>query len=385
MRVILDARWIFPELSGVGVVTQELVRHLPAVAPDDEFVFLFRDPALRDRVADETGFLNHANACAELVPWGPFDPRGQWDLPRRLRRWGADLFHSPNYMFPLPGARPDRPGRVRMAATVHDLIPLLFPHYTPRALKTRLFPLYRALMREVGRRADLLLTVSEATRADLVRELCPDRPDRVVVVPNGIGEAFLAAEPLPAPRPPHLLYVGRFDPYKNVPLLIEAFARLRKDVPDARLTIIGPPDARYPEARERARALGVEPALTWSGYQETPALVEAYRRAAVFVLPSRYEGFGLPVLEAMACGTPVVCSDIPALAEVAGDAAVRVPPDDAAALAAALRRVLVEPALAARLVEAGRRRAREFSWRRTAEGTHAAYRACMAGPGAVPN
>ncbi len=378
MRIVFDARWIEPRLSGIGQVARELLRRLPEAAPSDEFVFLFREPALRDRLAADTGFDRRPNARAELVPWGPFAPAGQVALPRRLRAWGADVFHSPNYMLPLPGFPPGRPHRPRAVATIHDLIPLRHPEYTPRALKTRLYPVYRGLMRSVARRADLILTVSEAARADIVDALRIP-PARVRVAPNAVGPEFVP----PARRAPSrtILYVGRFDPYKNVPGLVRAFERVRARVPDARLRIVGPPDPRYPEARDLAARLNLNDAIEWSGYQDAGALVAAYQQAAVFALLSRAEGFGLPVLEAMACGTPVVCGNGPALTEVAGGAALLAEPDDPEAAAGALARVLTEPALAADLAARGRRRAAEFTWRRTAEEVVAAYRALAAPDG----
>ena len=136
---------------------------------------------------------------------------------------------------------------------------------------------------------------------------------------------------------------------------------------DARLRIVGSPDARYPEAGEAARRLGVADRVEWSGYLDDAGLVKAYRDADALALLSRYEGFGLPVLEAMACGTPVVCSDAASLPEVAGNAARLVAPGDVAGAAAALKDVLTAPAEAARLRAAGLAQAKTFSWRTAAE------------------
>ena len=161
-----------------------------------------------------------------------------------------------------------------------------------------------------------------------------------------------------------MLYVGRCDPYKNVPGLVEAFARLvREGGVKARLRIVGSPDARYPEAGETARRLGVADRVEWSGYLDEEGLLKAYQEADVLALLSRYEGFGLPVLEAMACGTPVVCSNAASLPEVAGTAARLVEPEDVAGAAAALREVLANPETAARLRAAGLEQAQKFSWR----------------------
>jgi alpha-1,3-rhamnosyl/mannosyltransferase len=375
MNIVLDARWIFAETSGIGHYTRELIRHLLAQESGRRWTLLFDDAARAERLGAEWNLDRSSAARSELVPWGPFALRNQWALPRRLRTMGADVFHSPNWMIPY-AAFSRRRGRGPVGVvTIHDLIPLLYPHFTPRARKTRLQPLFRWLFAETVRRADALIVPSETTRRDLVRcfRLSETEAARIAVIPEAADERFRPPEPGAKPSAPTVLYVGRRDPYKNLPLLIEAFARLRAACPAARLRAIGPPDPRYPEAEQTARRLGVESAIEWSGHVGPDAVVAAYQQASVFAMPSRYEGFGLPLLEAMACGTPVVCSDAPALVEVAGGAALHVPTGDAAALAAALRRVLEEPALAAELRARGLARAARFSWRATAEATQRVY------------
>jgi glycosyltransferase involved in cell wall biosynthesis len=139
------------------------------------------------------------------------------------------------------------------------------------------------------------------------------------------------------------------------------------------LRVIGANDPRYPEARIRAKQLGLQEAVQWDGYVTGPDLVTAYRRAALFVFPSLYEGFGLPVLEAMACGAPVVCSHCGSLPEVAADAACLIDPENPEALATAMDRVLSNPELAADLSARGLHRAAQFTWARTARQTRAAW------------
>jgi glycosyltransferase involved in cell wall biosynthesis len=370
MRICIDARWIFRQITGIGLYTQELIRGLGRVDRRNEYVLLFCDREVLERTRpafDVPGF----RVEAVRIDYGPFAPAGQVLLPRLLRRLKAEVYHSTNYMMPLAGCGP-----VRRAVTIHDLIPLLFPGHTPRALKTRLFPVFKALMHEVGRRADLIITVSESTRRDVLRELRvpAGRSDRVVAIPEAASPDFR-----PAPSPgaqagePAILFVGRRDPYKNLPLVIRAFGELRARGVRARLRVIGPPDDRYPEAPRLAAQLGLDPFVEWSGYMPPGGLVAAYQQAAVYVLPSLYEGFGLTVLEAMACGTPVVCGQASSLPEVAGDAALLVDPADLAGLTDALERVLGDPVLAASLRARGLQRAAGFSWDRTAEQTVRAY------------
>ncbi len=381
MKIAIDTRWIFPEISGIGLYTRELIAALAECDRQNEYLLLFDRPDLQERTWAEARLADKPNFQAAQVPWRIFTPGGQLGLPGWLRRQGVDVFHSPNYMIPFRAFPRRRPHAIRCVVTIHDLIPLLFPQYTPRALKTRFLFLFRAILRAVAARADAVLTVSEASRADILRLLGAPAGDagNVVAIPNGVAPQFKPAG-VPANTPKRILFVGRFDPYKNVTGLLTAFDLLRQQLPGAvRLVIAGAPDPRYPEPLHFARQRGLERDIEWLGYVSGPQLVAAYQQADVFVLPSRYEGFGLPVVEAMACGTPVVCSDVSSLPEVAGGAALLITPDDAAGIAQAIRRVLEEPGLAATLREKGLRRAADFSWQRVAQATLRVYE--RGGPG----
>jgi glycosyltransferase involved in cell wall biosynthesis len=370
MRIAIDARWIFPEISGIGLYTQELVRAMAALNTAHEAVLLFREQAVLDRTAQVTGFRDNPRFSARLFPWGLFTPSSQIRLPFLLRSLGVDVYHSTNYMMPLVGCR-----GFRRVVTMHDLIPLLFRDHAPRSKKARLFPVFKRLMYEVGRRADLIVAVSESTRRDILRELAiaPERHNRVVTIHEACDAAFHAgASPEPRTKP-RILYVGRRDPYKNLTGLIAAFGKIRAGGVDAVLRVVGSDDPRYPEARRLAQELQLDPHIEWAGYVHDRQLPDQYRAADVFALVSKYEGFGLTVLEAMGCGTPVVCGNTSSLPEVAGDAAILVDPADTNAIAAALTRVLTDPALAASMREKGLVHAARFSWRRAAEETFKTY------------
>jgi len=380
MRIGIDARWIFTELSGIGTYTQELIRHLAREDRENEYFLFFHHRSLMARTAELTQYNTAPNFNATFIPYGPLTLRNQLRLPGYLHDHRIDVFHSTNFMIPFRAFPRRRPGPVRCIVTIHDLIPLLFPEYTPRAKKKRFYPLFVKVMHEVGKRADIIITVSESSRRDIIKHLRipPERETRVVVTAEGVDTRYQpGATRIGAPKT--ILYVGRFDPYKNVVRLVEAFARLREEIlPDAQLRLIGPEDPRYPEPRERARALGVEPYIAWSGYVSEEGLKQAYQEADVLVLPSRYEGFGLPVLEAMACGTPVICSNTSALPEVAGEAAVLVEPDDTEQLVDALSLVLTQPARARELREKGIAHAARFTWSKTAQATMQIYERAMA-------
>ena len=367
-RIAVDARWVFRELSGIGRYTLELLRELGEIGGAFHFLVLVRDAERRAFIAREAGLADRANFEFAELPHGVFSPLGQFAAARLLRERMVDIYHSTNFMIPLPAFPRHRPHAIRCVCNIHDLIPLVHPEFTPRALKTRFYPVYKALMHQIARRVDTVVTGSESARRDIVR-LLGIPGERIVVAPDGVAAHYGPAGEKPSARggPKTVLYVGRSDPYKNLPGLVAVFARLvRETGMDVRLRIVGSPDARYPEAGEAARRLGVADRGGWSGYLDEAGLLKAYQEADVLALLSRYEGFGLPVLEAMACGTPVVCSDAASLPEVVGGAAWLVNPDDQAEAVAALREVLTNPAAAERLRTAGLERARQFTWQAAA-------------------
>mgnify|MGYP001765190225 CR=1 FL=1 len=368
-RVAVDARWVFRELSGIGRYTLELLKQLGEIGGAFRYLVLVRDGERRAFVEREAGLAGKANFEFAELPYGPFSLRGQFAAARLLRERDVAVYHSTNFMVPLPAFPRRKPHAIRCICNVHDLIPLVHPEFTPKALKTRFFPVYRGLMHEIARRADAVATGSESAKRDIVSWLgVPEA--RIAVAPDGVDGRYGPGGEKPSARggPKTVLYVGRSDPYKNLPGLVEVFARLvREGGVAARLRIVGSPDARYPEAGETARRLGVADRVEWAGYLDDAQLVRVYQDADALALLSRYEGFGLPVLEAMACGTPVVCSNAASLPEVAGAAARIVAPDDVAGAAAALQDVLTDPAEAARLRAAGLEQAKRFSWRAAAE------------------
>ncbi len=375
MRIGIDARWIFEKISGIGSYTQELIAHLLEVDQQNQYVLIFGSRAVMERTARHARLNERRNVETVLYEHSPFSWRSHVLLPRRLRKLNLDIYHAPNYMIPFPAFAKSPSRRTACVMTIHDLIPLKFPDHAPKSKKTRLFPLFKKIMLAAAARADLIIAPSSCSRNDIIDLLkIPEaKRDRVAVIPEGVNERYR-----PLAQPPYakvVLYVGRQDPYKNLAVLIKAFARVREVVPGSVLRVIGPPDKRYPEAFELARELGILPHIDWHGYVDNEGLLDAYQQAAVLVLPTRYEGFGLPVLEAMACGTPVVCSNVSSLPEVAGDAALMAAPGDVPALAEHIVNVLTRPELARDLREKGLARAAQFTWRKTAELTLKAYQA----------
>lgn len=379
MKIAIDARWIFPEISGIGSYTRELIRYLALIDRDNQYVVFFANNHLLTRTVMEIGLLKADNFTSQVLPYGLFSLRSQTALPPLLTAQKIDVFHSPNYMIPLRAFPRNRPGRIRCVVTLHDLIPLIFPDYAPHSRKRRLQPIYRLLMYQVGMRADVIITVSQNSQADVIRHLRipPARQHCVLAIPEGVASRFQPASKDQSAAPRNrkvILWVGRPEPYKNLIGVIEAFARLREGLRfPAELRLVGPSDPRYPEGPRRVAQLHLEEAVTWAGYLSEDQLLKEYQQADVFVMPSFYEGFGLPVLEAMACGTPVICSNKGSLPEVAGHAALKVQPQDMVGLAEAMRRVLTEPRLAQDLSARGIQQAAKFTWTATAQQTLAAY------------
>jgi alpha-1,3-rhamnosyl/mannosyltransferase len=283
-----------------------------------------------------------------------------------LRQIHADVYHSPYYLMPYVLPCPT-------VVTLYDLIPLRVPGAHPAFFRL----VYRGLHHLAAAAACHVLAISGATAADLVRMGLPAH--KVTAIPLGVGSEFHPCSPdkISAVRNRYhlpdsfVLHVGTNKPHKNLPRLIKAWALVGRALP---LVVAGREDPRYPLARDLARAFGA-PVLPIGRVsdEDLPAL---YSAASLFAFPSLYEGFGLPVLEAMACGTPVVCSNVSSLPEVAGDAALLVDPNAIEPMAEAMRRVLDESDLQEELRARGLAQAATFSWDRTAAETHKVYEQC---------
>ncbi|MCB0216464.1 MAG: glycosyltransferase family 4 protein [Chloroflexi bacterium] len=303
-------------------------------------------------------------------PWG----RIAWEqarLPARLASAGADLLHAPAHALPARSRLPS-------VVTVHDLSFFRMPEAFPRAKAAYL----QQAMRHAARQASALLAVSEFTRRELM-DLLAVPPERVHVVHNGVDPSFrsladadLAAWRRSAGLPERfLLALGTLQPRKNLGTLIEAYAQLRARLPDAPdLVLAGARGWGDSDLSRRVEALGLTGHLHLPGFVPADDLPKLYNAATLLAYPSWYEGFGLPVLEAMACGTPCLIADAGSLPEVAGDAAPALPPEDPAAWAAAMADLLQAPEQLAALGRAGLARAQRFSWSQTASRTAELYR-----------
>ena len=363
MRVAIDARKLHD--FGIGTYTQNLLRHLARIDGETEYVLLCH---ARDLGA---GRQLGPNFRTVLEPSANYSIREQIHVPWVLRRERPDVFHSPHYVLP-PAVR------CRSVVTIHDCIHLMFPQYLPNRAA---YAYAKASMWSAARQSSRILTVSEASKRDLLR-FFDVPPDKIVVVYNAIDDQFSAtpAEDVARVRERYqldhefVLYVGNVKPHKNLVRLIEAFDKLRgRGFDDLKLLIIGDEISKLPALRRAVHQYKLHKHVRFLGFLPADTLAVLYRLAKVFVFPSLYEGFGLPPLEAMACGTPVVTSNVSSLPEVVGDAAMLIDPYDVESIADGISRVLSDPALASELRGRGILRAREFSWERSVARTRALY------------
>jgi len=328
MRVAIDARKLHD--FGIGTYIRNLLRHLARIDHDTEFVLLCTEADLG--VAAQLG----PNFRSVLEPAPNYSIREQIHVPWVLRRERPDLFHAPHYV--LPAAI-----HCNSVVTIHDCIHLMFPQYLPNRMA---YAYARAQMWTAAHRSDCILTVSDASKRDILH-LFNIPPEKIVVVYNAI-DAHFSVTPHPDAvarvreryQLDHrfLLYVGNIKPHKNLVRLIEAFSELRTgDLEDLKLLIIGDEISKLPALRHAVHRHKLHKHVRFLGYVPDDQLAVLYRLAAVFVFPSLYEGFGLPPLEAMASGTPVVVSNVSSLPEVVGDAAVLVDPHDIDSIVDGLR------------------------------------------------
>ncbi|MCX6353816.1 MAG: glycosyltransferase family 1 protein [Candidatus Aureabacteria bacterium] len=375
MKICIDARWIGEKIAGIGRYTVYLLRYLSEIDARNQYLVLFHNESVRKRICDELQIGGRLGWEVRSLPYGVFSLRGQSALPRLLREEGVDLFHSTNFMAPI------RRFGGKLVLTIHDIIPLKFPEYAPRSKKSRLFPLYKWLMKRLASSADIIIADSEHSRGDIIKHLG--------IPPHKVKTVYLGVDPKYRPLGANVkeqvrrelkikdrlaLYAGRADPYKNLISLVKAAREINaRGGIHCAVVVAGEKDSRYPEVEEYIRETHMQDDVLFPGSLDEDALIPLYNAADLLVLPSLYEGFGLPPLEAMACGTPVVCSNRASLPEVVGDAAVLVDPMDVHAIAGAIERVCTDQDLRARLIRAGLERAKLFPWRKTAEETRAIY------------
>jgi glycosyltransferase involved in cell wall biosynthesis len=364
MKVAFDARWLFQGGHGDVTYLRNLVRALAKAAPDDEFWLYYREfDELRENVAAQ-----HVNVQTKRVSFPLGVLWNQCALVPRLARDGMALLHG-NYVLPPLSSRP-------MVVSIHDITFRLFPQWIaprPRRLMNILIPLS-------ARRARRIITGSQCAKDDMVRELGV-APEKIIVTPYAAAPHFSPRDPMesqmrvrevyPQLSEPFIAGIGLRGVRKNIGVVLRALRGLQKcgALPTTKLALAGSRE-QFPDTE--IDDLG--DCVVFLGFVEESLLPDIYGAALCCVYPSLYEGFGLPVLEAMACGCPVLCSDTSSLPEVAGGAGALISPHDETAWAAILESVLHDENHRAVLRDRGLKRAAHFSWEKCARETLQIYR-----------
>ncbi len=352
MQIGIDVHSAHQRTTGIGVYTQNLVAALRALDSDNRYILYGSDRPrnLRtlERIIRENAYLS---VCS--------------------LRDGLDILHIPGYSAPLVS-------RGMLIVTVHDLIGMIYPENL--ALMSRFY--WGTWLPMVVSRADTIIADSNNTKKDVMK-LLGVREDKIRVIPLAADPKFHPVKDALALaqvkkrfnlEKPFVLYVGAIEPRKNLIRVMEAWARVRSrtKVPH-QLVITGFQAWAYREVSDLVQRLGIKRDVVFTGYVRDEELPLLYNASELFIFPSLYEGFGMPVLEAMACGVPVLTSNTSSIPEVAGDAAIMVDPTDVEKMAQAIERALEDEVLRERLKQAGPKRAAQFSWEATARETLRVY------------
>jgi glycosyltransferase involved in cell wall biosynthesis len=366
MRIVLDVRTIDDHFPGIGRYAFQLTRALAREKDRGELVLLSNAGPANTRF-DLAALASEPDVRIIPTPVRPFTAMEQLRLPYALRKLRPTATHFPYMVLPYAAPRP-------VVLTIHDIIPLRLPHFF--TFQQRL--LYRISLSLALRAATAVICVSEATRSDLISIYCLEAT-RIAVIREGVGEGFRPrgreeTDPMRKARElpeRYILYAGSNKPHKNLPVLMQAYARLRTAPP---LVVAGSLDPRFDAELREVERLGLGGRIRFLGAVNEDELPALYSGAEAFVFPSLYEGFGLPPLEAMACGVPVACSDIPSLREIAVNAALFFDPRDCESLASALESILTDKPLRDDLRIRGLQRSSELTWDSTAKETLEVYR-----------
>jgi glycosyltransferase involved in cell wall biosynthesis len=369
MRIAIDYSAAVNQRAGIGRLVRNQVLALADLDPDNDYRLVYARPnaGTKPQFPKARNFSRHEVGVGErwlTILWH----RAKLPLPADWLSGAVDLYHCPDFV--LPPLR-----RARGILTVHDLAFLMRPDCADDRLRAYL---EEVVPRSV-QRADFIIADSENTRNDLV-VLLGVQPSSVAVVPGGVEQRFepvtdaawlqRARTALGINKEPFVLAIGVLEPRKNLNRLMDAFAALKQQgsvVPDLKLVLAGGKGWLYHDIFEHHASSPVRHDILIPGFVPDELLPAIYSAAEVLAFPSLYEGFGLPILEAMACGTPVVASRASCLPEVAEGAALMIDPTNVEGLTGALELALLDQDLRARLIERGHQRASEYSWRRAAE------------------
>jgi glycosyltransferase involved in cell wall biosynthesis len=388
MKVLFDARWIYEKPSGIGVYAQEMIRRLPELLDDWEFVLIFGSEGVKQKYMESLP-EGRKNVEIKVVPLPPTSLKSQLSMPGIIKEIEPDIYHSPNYIVPyMAFPASTRTQKTRCVVNIHDVIPLVVTDYAPNSKTSRFKLLYKLCLRQSIKKSHVIITGSKASQRDISDSLnLPvSQSEKISVILDGAeiksGSKKHAPIKTDDTTPRTLLYVGRMDPYKNVAGLIEAVSIAKNKLPfPVKLVVCGSLDPRYPEAQIAAEQFGVKDNVVFTDFVPAEELERLYSTSDLLTHPSLYEGFGLQIIEAMAHGLPVICTDGGSQPEVGGDAARVVRAGDSRAMAEVIAETLLAPPAMEEMREAGLARAAQFTWKACAEKTAALYESIQSNNG----
>jgi glycosyltransferase involved in cell wall biosynthesis len=349
MNLIYDYRM---QESGIGRYSENILNEMNNKLCEDNFYIIINKNSKFNGIK-----------CNSKV----FSFLEQFEIPYLSFKKNYNLFHSPHFNFPIFN-------QGKLVLTIHDLTPLLFPDIFSRKAR-----IYMKTMIWLSKfRADKIITVSQNTKDDLV-EMFNYNPNKIKVIYNGVDSSYKLIDNKKLISEINnkyntgenfLLYVGNIKPHKNIPVLLKALSNIDKQ---NKLVIVGKRDKAYDEIFDIIDQNNLKDRIIFTGFVPDEDLILLYNAAALFVYPSLYEGFGLPPLEAMACGTPVITSNVSSLPEVVGDAAITVDPHNIKELSKKINKILSNKDLQNKMIQRGIERAKQFTWDKTARETIKVY------------
>ncbi len=373
MRIAIDVRPTVGHFAGIGKYTYNLVKEIAKLDRENEYLLysFFLKPFSSD-IEELAKSQPNFSLKASRIPGRLM--RFFWDylkIPIEPFLGEVDVFHITNYLIPYIR-------RAKLLVTIYDITPVLSPEYHNRY--TRTYVKEKILF--AAKKADRIIAISQHTKRDLIQTLgVPE--DLIAVIYGGVGEQF---QPIKNQevlnrvkeryniKDKYLLFLGTLEPRKNIPGLIRAFHKIKDRFPNYQLVIAGKRGWKFQEIFKTVEELRLEDRVIFTGYLPEEDIPSLYSGAELFIYPTLYEGFGFPPLEAMACGTPVITSNLSSLPEVVGEGGILIDPNNIDELSRAMESVLADENLRKGLREKGLRQAAKFSWERCARDTLKVYR-----------
>jgi glycosyltransferase involved in cell wall biosynthesis len=372
MNIAIDGRWFTKSSGGIVTYLINIVKYLSYIDNTNTYFILVSDDTSYDYFYDILKDKQNFNIVK--IGSAPFSPTEHIVIPDVLKNIKADVLHSPYFMIPLV------PTNTKMIITIHDLMPFIFREYLPPSKMRNFFPIYRSIVNRTARFCDHIITDSKHSAKDIVH-LLGVSPSKITIIYPAADEGFKPLDGIdPSPvlskyniERPYLLFVGRQEFNKNIPGIVEAFIEVRLKGHNVQLVMITEPGRFYKQMEPILKEEGLEDSVIVTGIIPHEDLYIIYSAAYALLIPSYYEGFGLPAIEAMSCRVPIIVSDRSSLPEVAGDAGLYVDPDREDIIADAIIKLLTDKGLRNEYAERAYKRSREFSWEKTVRNTISVY------------